>query len=254
MADFDVLCVQEVGAGQDQLPGCDGADQFEQLAALLPGYAPIRGVATDVAGRRGMRRRFGNMILSRLPVLQVFPHLLPWPAEDGVMSMQRIALEATLQSPAGLLRVLTTHLEYYAPSQRAAQVERLRELQREAFTQAHAQRPGAAQDGPFEAQPRAAAAVLVGDFNFPPDAPEHARLIAPMDGPTPPWCDAWAIANPGTAHAPTVGLHDKVQWPGPPFTFDFVFVSADLAPRVRSLRVDARTDASDHQPMLLELA
>ena len=35
-ADFDVLGLQEVSAGHHQLPGCDGADQFEQLAARLP--------------------------------------------------------------------------------------------------------------------------------------------------------------------------------------------------------------------------
>jgi len=34
----------------------------------------------------------------------------------------------------------------------------------------------------------------------------------------------------------------------------FVYVSADIAGRVRVVRVDAATDASDHQPMLLELA
>ena len=43
------------------------------------------------------------------------------------------------------------------------------------------------------------------------------------------------------------------QWPGPPFTWDFVFVSADLAPRVRDVQADAQSDASDHQPMLLEI-
>jgi endonuclease/exonuclease/phosphatase family metal-dependent hydrolase len=75
-----------------------------------------------------------------------------------------------------------------------------------------------------------------------------------MDAATAAYCDAWEVAHPGRRHAPTVGLHDKEQWPGAPFTFDFVCVSADIAPRVRDVRVDAETDASDHQPMLLELA
>jgi endonuclease/exonuclease/phosphatase family metal-dependent hydrolase len=50
-----------------------------------------------------------------------------------------------------------------------------------------------------------------------------------------------------------VGVHDKVQWPGPPFTFDYLLVSAELAARVRAVAVDAASAASDHQPMLLEL-
>jgi len=253
-ADFDVLCVQEVSAGHQQLPGCDGNDQFEQLAARLPGHEPVAGVATDVLGPDGRRRRFGNMLFSRLPVRQVFRHLLPWPAEDGVMSMQRVAIEVTLDTPLGLLRVTTTHLEYYSVRQRAAQIDRLRELHREAVAHAQVTRPGTASDGAFEPTPRAAAAVLVGDFNFNPGDPDHAQLFAPMDPSTPAYCDAWQIAHPGRGHAPTVGLHDKEQWPGPPFTFDFVCVSADIANRVRDVRVDEATAASDHQPILLELA
>ena len=96
--------------------------------------------------------------------------------------------------------------------------------------------------------------ALVGDFNFRPDDPDRARLLAPMDPGTPAYCDAWEVAHPGHPHEPTVGLHDKQQWPGPPFTCDFVCVSADIASRVRDVRVDGATDASDHQPMLLELA
>jgi endonuclease/exonuclease/phosphatase family metal-dependent hydrolase len=253
-ADFDVLCLQEVSAGFDTLAGCDGADQFAQLAALLPGFEAIDGVATDLPGPGGLRRRFGNMILSRLPVLQVFRHRLPWPADAGVKSMQRIAVEATLRTPMGPLRVITTHLAYYSQRQRDAQVEALRELHREAVAQARTARPGGPADGPFEHVPRAAPAVLVGDFNFRPEAPERARMLAPIDADTPAWCDAWEIARPGAAHAPTVGLYDKVQWPEPAFACDFVFVSADLAPRVRDLRVDAGTGASDHQPLLLDLA
>jgi len=252
-ADFDVLCLQEVSAGYPELPGCDGGDQFKALAQRLPGYAPIDGVATDTPGPTG-RRRFGNMLLSRLPVLQVFRHLLPWPADGALMSMQRIAVEATVETAFGPLRVTTTHLEYYSPAQRAAQVERLRELQAEAVAQARARRPGAASDGPFAHLPRGAGAVLAGDCNFRPDAAERTRLLAPFDDGTPAYRDAWELVHAQQPHAPTVGVHDKQQWPGAPFTFDFVFVSADLAPRVRALQVDAASDASDHQPMRLELA
>jgi endonuclease/exonuclease/phosphatase family metal-dependent hydrolase len=149
---------------------------------------------------------------------------------------------------------MTTHLEYYSPVQRAAQVERLRELHAEGWAQSKAVRPGDPSDGPFEAVGRGAGLVLVGDFNFRPEAPERARLTAPSDDPAVPRLhDAWTLAHPGTPHATTVGRNDPVQWPGPPFTCDFAFVSDDLAPRVAALEVDDRSDASDHQPMLLEL-
>jgi endonuclease/exonuclease/phosphatase family metal-dependent hydrolase len=74
-----------------------------------------------------------------------------------------------------------------------------------------------------------------------------------IDATTPSYRDSWELVHPGAAHAPTVGVHDQIQWPGPPFTWDFVFVSADIASRVRRVEVDMATDASDHQPMLLEL-
>jgi endonuclease/exonuclease/phosphatase family metal-dependent hydrolase len=252
--DADVICLQEVSDGHDSLPGCDGSDQFAQLAALLPGFEPVTGVATDTRPRDGApRKRFGNLLLSRWPVRQALRHLLPWPAEDGVRSMQRVAVEATLDTPLGLLRVTTTHLEYYSAPQRAAQVERLRELQREAAAHARTLRPGSAAEGAFEPVPRAAPAVLAGDFNCRPGDPALARLLEPIDAATPAYRDAWAIAHPGRPHEATVGRYDKAQWPGEPFTFDFILVTEDLAGRVCDVRVDAASDASDHQPMLLEL-
>ena len=147
-----------------------------------------------------------------------------------------------------------THLEYHSARQRAAQIYRLRELHREAVAHARVVRHGTASDGAFEPVPRTASAVLAGDFNFKPEEPDHARLLAAMEPATLTYCDAWALAHHGRPHEPTVGLHDKEQWPGPPFTSDFVWVSADAAGRVRDVRVDESTDASDHQPLLLELA
>lgn len=93
----------------------------------------------------------------------------------------------------------------------------------------------------------------MGDFNFKPDAPERIRLMSARDARTQPYRDAWEALHPGVPHPPTVGVHDRVQWPGPPFTCDFVFVSADLAARVRAVQVDLASDASDHQPVLLQL-
>ncbi len=84
--DFDVLCLQEIADNfpEPRLGGSDGSDQFAQIAAALPGYTAVPGVAVDQPGEEGRRRRFGNMIVSRLPVRQVYRHLLPYPADPGV--------------------------------------------------------------------------------------------------------------------------------------------------------------------------
>lgn len=253
MGDFDVLCLQEVARHFPGLPGSAGEDQFRILRDLLPGFSAVEGVATDVLGDAGTRRQFGNLILTRLPVLQAFRHLLPWPADPEVPSMQRCAVEVVLATERGPLRVTTTHLEYYSQRQRAAQVEALRALQIEAA--AHAADPVSREKegGPFQKQPRPASAILTADFNFRVESAEYARLQAPLGEGVPPYRDAWRIRHGSRPHAPTLGVFDKGQWPGSSFACDLVFVTEDLAPRVREVQVNGDTDASDHQPVLLEL-
>jgi endonuclease/exonuclease/phosphatase family metal-dependent hydrolase len=249
----DVLCLQEVACAYPARDGSPVGDQFAELARRLPGYQCAHAFAVDTLAPDGGRRRLGSMVCSRYPILQVLRHSLPWPADD-VPSLPRIALEVTLDTPLGLLRLLNVHLEYFSETQRLAQIQALRTLQREACGQARLPPskagPAGDPDSPFALPPRPAPAVLLGDFNMLPGSRAHVALLQNFDDLTPPWRDAWALARPGWLHAPTVGLHDP---DGAAFTFDYAFVSADLAPRVRALRVDATARGSDHQPLLLEL-
>ena len=120
LGDFDVLCLQEVTRGFGALPGRPGADQFAELAALLPGYTIIDAIGADLPPIEtgAPRRQFGNAIATRLPVGRVLRQLLPWPADAGAPSMPRVALDVELQTSFGPLRVVTTHLEYYSAHQR----------------------------------------------------------------------------------------------------------------------------------------
>ena len=255
LADFDVLCLQEVADNypDPRLAGHDGSDQFAELARLLPGHAAIAGPAVDVPGDAGRRRRFGNMILSRLPIRQAFRHLLPFPVDPGVNGMQRVAVEAVVAAPFGEVRVVTTHLEYYSVRQRSAQVEGLRALYAEGH--GHAVRGGVTDTSgsPFHSFPRPDATVVCGDFNFEPDDPLHARMLAPFPDGTPALHDAWELTHPGVAHASTFKIYEKEQPGEPELHCDFVYVNATLAPRVQSLVVDRDTKASDHQPVILTL-
>jgi endonuclease/exonuclease/phosphatase family metal-dependent hydrolase len=252
MADFDVLCFQEVARNFPDLPGSAGEDQFALLAALLPQFSAHAGIAVDVLGADGRRSQFGNLILTRYPALQVFAHLLPWPAEPAVPSMQRVALEAVLAAPAGPVRVTTTHLEYYSEVQRRQQVNRLRELHAEACEhrkdQNHVQKEG----GPFQTRPRPASAILTADFNFRADDALHTRITSPYSDGTPAYRDAWQVRHGERPHAHTIGVYDREQWPEA-YTCDFIFITEDLAGRVEDVAVNLDTDASDHQPVLLRL-
>ena len=40
---------------------------------------------------------------------------------------------------------------------------------------------------------------------------------------------------------------------GAPFYCDYMFVTPDLVSKLRSLRIDSATQASDHQPVVVEL-
>jgi endonuclease/exonuclease/phosphatase family metal-dependent hydrolase len=81
LADFDVLCLQEIADNypHPRLAGSDGADQFARISALLPEFTAVPGIAVDQPAEGGRRRRFGNLIVSCLPVLQVYRYLLPYP-------------------------------------------------------------------------------------------------------------------------------------------------------------------------------
>lgn len=243
LGDSDVLCFQEVARHDPQFAG--GADQVAELQALFPQHHAFFGAALDRAGAGPQRRQFGNVLLSRLPVLQVFHHLLPHPAEAGVKHMQRQAIEAVVATPGGALRVVTTHLEYYSAAHRAVQIERLRALQAEVAD--NAARPAKAAASPYDPVPRPAALVLCGDLNFQPDDPAYAALFAP------PLADAWPQLRGTEPHPPSTGLHDRRQWPMGGHCRDYFAVSADGAPRLVDLAIDIATDASDHQPLRLTL-
>ena len=249
-SDFDVLCLQEVSSGYHDLPGLDGIDQFAQLRALLPGFTAVAGIVSDRQADRRPRQQFGNMLLSRFPLLQIARHTLPWPPDPEVDSMQRGVIEAVLDTPIGVLRVSTTHLEYFSARQRSAQVERLRELHHDSALRSAPLQPPRADDGPFSAPAPARLALLAGDFNFHAHDPEYGRLTAPFASAAPRYCDAWTMRYPDQPAPATVGVHaaDTV-----PFTFDYIFATPQLHYYIRSMRVLPLRTGSDHQPVLIEL-
>ena len=252
MADFDVLCLQEVAVNYPRLKGNDAQDQPALVRSLLPGFEVCFGAAVDELADDGSgRRRFGNLVASRLPVAQVQHHALPYPPDAGVRSMPRMATCATVQAPWGPVRVMTTHLEYYSPAQRLAQTHELLRLHAQAAAQAA--QPPLADDsgGPFQAKPHTADCIVTADFNFEPGSDGY-RALAAGHGSSPRLHDAWALAHGSAPQPPTFHVHDATYSPVP-VACDFIFVSEGLAPRVRQVLVDGDTKVSDHQPVLMVL-
>ena len=254
MADFDVLCLQEVAVNYLRLTGNAGFDQVARLRELLPGFEVCFGAAVDESGRSGHRQQFGNLVATRLPVAQVQHYPLPYPADSGVRSMPRMCTSVTVMAALGPVRVMTTHLEFYSTRQRLAQAHALLDIHAQACAQA-AQPPLADETGgPFQSKVHTPSAVLCGDFNFEMASDEYALLTGqqPTDPPSLALCDAWPLAHGSASHDPTFRLFDRRYGPEP-ICCDFVFVSDDLKSRIRQMKVNLHTRASDHQPVLLEL-
>lgn len=251
LADFDVLCLQEIAVNYPRLAGDAGHDQPALLAQLLPGFRFFFGAAVDEF-EGGERRRFGNLVATRLPVTQVQHHALPYPADAGVRSMPRMCTVVTVQDPQlGAVRIMTTHLEYYSKVQRMAQARALRELHLQYCAQALAPPENSRDGSPFQGKVHTAEAILCGDFNLEAREPEYAQLTQAA-GPHRLW-DSWRVLHGEAPHPPTFRLYDRRYGPEP-IACDFVFVSDGLRDKVRGLAVDAQTKASDHQPVMVEFA
>lgn len=257
LADADVLCLQEIAVNYPGLQGAPG-DQVAQLQKLLPGWQLFFGAAVDEFTTTG-RQRFGNLIATRLPALQVQHYPLPYPADAGVRSMPRVCTVVTvMDARLGAVRVMTTHLEYFSKAQRMAQAQALRSLHLAACSVADAPPQDCRDGSPFQTKSHTHQAVLCGDFNFEPQEAEYAALTARWatgeEGALQPgqWHDSWRLLHPDQPQPPTFKLFDRRYGPEP-VACDFMLVSDSLQSRVRDWQTDAHTQASDHQPVVLTL-
>ena len=248
----DVICLQEVASNHPELEGSASANQFRQLAGAFGGFHAVIEPTSEIY-QNNLPRQFGNLLLSKYRITQVHRYRLPWPPDPGhPAGMPRGLIETVLDTPGGKLRVLTTHLEYYSPLQRLAQVRQIKYLHWEACERARIFQPEPALDAPFQLGFRPGSAIYCGDFNLEPGSPAYLELLADQAGALP-LIDAWPARHPTGAHAPTAGLHG-FDWPERPACYDYFFITADLAPRLREVEVVSETAASDHQPIMLDMA
>jgi endonuclease/exonuclease/phosphatase family metal-dependent hydrolase len=264
MADFDAICMQEVAVNYATLTGTVHPNQPAIVKQLLPGFEVFFSPAIDELSPCGtMRQQFGNLIATRLPVRQVQHTPLPYPnppVAQPTPSMQRIALTCTVQAPWGPVRLITSHLEYYSQVMRHAQTRALRDLHLQGCALA-AQPPKTEQGTPYQPKPLTTDTIICGDFNFEPDSEEYASMVRTGGGQTDQvqtgaagnLVNSFNVLHPGAAYPSTFRLFDRTYGPEP-VGCDFFFVSNSLTHRVKGFAVNQVTQASDHQPVLLELA
>ncbi len=259
IASADVIAMQEVDRFWSR---SNMTDQVKEITERFSDYHWIYGPGVDLNasvrdadGRVSNRRRqFGNLLLSKFPILASRNHLLPKMSFHTQLSIQRSMLDCVIACPRGHVRIASLHLAHAAPPERIAQVERIRQLQAEAGRDGgvlSGTHENWQEDDAFPAWPKES--VLLGDFNMTPDEPAYAALAGPMDpkygriteidG----YLDAWILSGGD----PDAG-HTKFEETGNR-RIDYAFVSPYLADRVRAVRVDGAAQGSDHQPLWLEI-
>jgi endonuclease/exonuclease/phosphatase family metal-dependent hydrolase len=188
------------------------ADQAAELAELLHwhvAYGANIDLNPPAPGRP--RIQFGNAVLSRYPITRrENTHLFRSPGEE-----QRGLLHVEVDVPGFPLHVYVTHLDAFSETDRVQQAQQVVELVGENCP-----------------------AVLLGDFNARPEAPEIGGLRAALT-------DTWTAAAGGGPH--TVHPADA-----PAVRIDYIFTSQRLRAAWTSFSTDEPA-ASDHVPVVSRL-
>lgn len=256
----DVIALQEVTRG---FLRNDFADLAGDLAALFPDYFWVFSAPCDlhldwsiIDGKRVERRfQFGNMLLSRFPILSTRTLLLPRSRTIDKLNLQRGALEAVLDLPTGPLRVYSVHLDHISPVERIAQIRHLKERV-QAFCQEGGSLTGAFEFGLREV-PLVEDYILMGDFNMQPESPEYLAMAGPVDAY---YGRTMRLSDPIDALDRTGGLRaESYSWMDPAdhdrrMHLDYAFVSCGLVPRLTNAFVDIAAEGSDHFPLWVEMA
>jgi endonuclease/exonuclease/phosphatase family metal-dependent hydrolase len=258
--DADVIALQEVTRG---FVANGHVDLVACFADLLPEHFYVYGAPCDVLlsasvedGRRTERRyQFGNMILSRRPILSTRHFLLPRSRTFDRLNMQRGALEALVDTPAGPIRVYSVHLDHVSPDERIAQIGYLKERVLN-FIAEGGSLTCASQDGSREL-PLPDDFVVMGDFNMVPGSDEYIAAVGRPDR----YYGRSLRANQFVDALDRVGAlsTDSYSWAEPPgegtvrMHLDYGFINAGLVPRLRSAFVDNAASGSDHFPVWLEI-
>ena len=253
VAEADIVCLQEAVSGW---PQNGHADQTAEIAGRLNRYSVYHGAmeadasTVEVDGRIANRRRsFGNAIVSRWPILWSRGVMLPKTRLADTFDLQRGYIEAVVAVPAGPLRVYSTHLSHVGPQQRLSQVAALMDAVNRAPATGGTWDTAAGETLMFQEPAPAVptSAIVAGDFNFTPAHPEYS-LVCGMPGKhgrlatAEHLSDAWAAAGNGEEGVNSFPHEGRI---------DHVFVTHDLAPRVKSARIGYGVEASDHWPVFV---
>ncbi|MFK5977836.1 MAG: endonuclease/exonuclease/phosphatase family protein [Rhizobiaceae bacterium] len=252
----DIIVLQEVERNWQR---SSMVDQPEVLAELLYQYYWVYGPFFDVDASKheangkvtNVRRQFGNMILSKTPIISTRLFPLPKSIINDQRNMVVGMLEGVVDLPGGeALRIYNTHLSAKSAEDRIAQIHTIRKI----ITKAPDQ--GGAWTGPSThplwledniTPPMPEKFVLLGDFNLAPLDLEYDHLVRASRNECD-LVDCWSL----TGHE----INKGVTFPSNKINsqrIDFAFVSATMQNLVLDAWIDETAQGSDHQPYWIKL-
>ena len=249
----DIICLQEVDQGWKR---SNEKDQDLEIAGLMPSYYYVYGSSFDVdASNRAAhgavinrRRRHGNMILSRWPILSSRNLNLPKQHFADKFNMQMTCVEAVIDTGAMATRVYSYHAGYLNSTERLDQVSH--------FAGVFAGSP--LEKGAWSGKPdidgddwsnrrnepkMPLSAIVCGDFNAAPDTAEYQLLLEATG-----LNDCWTLLDPLNRETSTLrkDTSNDIQVSG---KIDHILITADLCDRLERVVIDDDADGSDHKPI-----
>ena len=255
----DVIALQEVTRSFPRNGGCD---MVAELAMRFPECFYVYGAAMDLdPGARddygkpsNKRIQFGNMIISRWPILSSRNLILPRTRSYDRGNLERSALEGLIITTLGPIRFYSVHLDHISHDERMMQISHLKQRVL-AYPLEGGGLTGGAEFGLPEL-PCPEDFVLMGDFNMRPGRPEYELMVGEPDS---------VFGRRIVAHNPVDMSRLAGDAPEGTVTWidnkdadkrarlDYGFVSASLAGKVKRAWIDIAAEGSDHQPVWFEL-
>lgn len=260
LGDPDLIALQEV---ETYTMRSGMVHQAEEIAARLPHMHWVFGPgidldASEIVGGKPVhrRRQFGNMVLSRWPILSVINHTLPKIALHDIFHLQRTLVECVIDAPDHPLRFCSVHLDHVSFDTRKCQVAYMRDVLLRGYERG-ASAGGLDADAdwmdrPLPPQPMTA--IVMGDMNFQPHGPEYTMLLGDRS-----WQGQRTLRAHGLADAWVLAGHDEAAGdtiPNPdcgPCRIDHCFVTTDLASAVTAMEIGDAAQGSDHQPIFVTI-
>ena len=204
----DLVALQEVDVGVKRSGRVHDVRELSKLTGLAARFGPTQHYEGGL---------FGNAVMTRLPILDVAIHPLPYTESTAERTTYpRGAIAVTMQGPDGKpLRFVSTHFQHNVPEDRLAEAKAINKL--------------------FAGDGDGLRTILAGDMNAVPDAAPVTELLKK-------WTNA--IDDAATPTAPATKPRSRI---------DYVFFRESSQFRVVESKVIPESIASDHRPVLAVL-